>query len=168
MRSVRRVHPIKVLSRQAILVAALLLAAAGPAQAQAIKKYITPDGRTIYSDVPVPGAREVGQVAVPPQVDSESYRQADESARIDKEQAQEFSQRAAQANERRERIRAAEQRLAEARATLTNGEEPLPGERIGTAGGASRLTEAYFERQRANQQAVDQAEKNLEAVRAEP
>lgn len=153
--------------RSACLVAVLLVVAVGSVGAQTIRKYVTPDGRTIYSDVPVPGAREVGEVAPPRQVDPESRRRAQESAQSGAERAQELSQQRAESQEQRERIRAAERQLEEARARLANGKEPLPSERIGTAGGASRLNEAYFERQRANQQAVEEAQKRLDEIRAE-
>ena len=39
-----------------LIAAAVCLAAGGVAHAQALKKYITPDGKTVYSDTPVPGA----------------------------------------------------------------------------------------------------------------
>ena len=42
------------------------------------------------------------------------------------------------------------------------GEEPLPGERLGTAGGNSRLTDAYFERQKGLEATVAAAKKRVE------
>ena len=36
---------------------ALLACVAGSAAAQPVKKYVTPEGKVIYSDQPVPGAR---------------------------------------------------------------------------------------------------------------
>ncbi len=152
----------------ACLAASILLIATGVAGAQAIKKYVTPDGRVIYSDVPIPDAREVGRVGPAPPVDPEARRQAEEAARASAERAQEATQRSQDAGARQERIRQAEQRLEEAKAALASGKEPLPGERIGTAGGASRLTEAYFKRQAANERAVENAQKALEAALAAP
>jgi len=155
----------------AVFFASLLLAVSGVAGAQAIKKYVTPDGKTIYSDQPVPGAREVGVVAPPPEVSPEQRRAAEEAARRNSQRSDEADQRASEqeggAMSRRDRIRAAEKALADAKRTLEQGKEPLPGERKGTAGGASRLTEAYFQRQKQNEQAVNQAQKNLDAARSE-
>jgi hypothetical protein len=41
----------------------------------------------------------------------------------------------------------AQNALAQALADQTAGKEPLPGERLGTAGGGSRLSPSYFSRQ---------------------
>ena len=55
--------------------------------------------------------------------------------------------------------RAALQRAEEARKT---GEEPLPGERQGTAKGRSRLNDAYWARQKRLERDVVQAQRRLE------
>ena len=60
----------------------------------------------------------------------------------------------------------ATQALAQARAQLESGKEPLPGERTGTAGGGSRLNESYFARQQANEEAVAKAQARLDAATA--
>ena len=157
--------------RLTVLLAALLLIICGVAGAQAIKKYVTPDGKIIYSDEPVPGASEVGVVAPPPEVTPEQRRAAEEAARRNSQLSNEADQRASEQADgelsRRDRIRAAEKALENAKRTLQDGKEPMPGERKGTAGGASRLTEAYFQRQQANEQAVKQAQQNLDAARAQ-
>ena len=149
----------------------LLLVASGSAAAQEIKKYVTPDGKIIYSDEPVPGAREVGTVAPPPEVSPEERRAAERAANREAKQAEEALQRSSESTDedlsRREKIRAAEKQLEDAKRTLEQGKEPLPGERKGTAGGASRLTEAYFERQRANELAVQKAQKKLNSALSE-
>jgi len=64
------------------------------------------------------------------------------------------------------KVQAAEQALRNAEAARAAGKEPLEGERIGTAGGASRLSEAYDERQRRLDEAVVKARSELEAARA--
>jgi hypothetical protein len=63
-------------------------------------------------------------------------------------------------------VEAATQALAQARAQLETGKEPLPGERTGTAGGGSRLNDSYWARQAANEQAVAQAQARLDAATA--
>ena len=155
-------------TRIAFAAALFFLVTAGIAEAQGVRKFITPDGRTIYSDTPIPGAREVGEVAPPRQVDPEARGEADDTARRQAERAAEADRRLEDAAERRERIRAAEQRLEDARRALENGKEPLPGERKGTAGGASRLTNAYFQRQQENERAVVEAQKKLDELRSRP
>jgi hypothetical protein len=56
---------------------------------------------------------------------------------------------------------AAQKALDEARRKREEGLEPRPGERIGTVSGKSRLTEAYFERQKALEEEVRAAEQRL-------
>ena len=153
-------------SRRAFLAASICLIATGFAGAQAIKKFVTPDGRVIYSDVPIEGAREVGRLDPAPEVEPEVRREAEAAGRRRGEQAESAVQRSQVTIARQEKIRQAERRLADAKAALENGKEPLPGERRGTAGGASRLTEAYFQRQESNERAVEKAQKDLDAVLA--
>ena len=144
----------------------LLLLTAAVLQAQEIKKYITPDGKTIYSDVPIPGAREAGAVAPPPEVDPEARTQAEEAAREEARRAEEIGRRSQEESSGRASIDEAEKQLQNARNALASGKEPLPGERKGTTDGASRLTDAYYNRQRANEQAVRDAQRLLDAARA--
>lgn len=153
--------------RFASVAASLLLLTASIAEAQVAKKYVTPDGKIIYSDVPVPGAREVGEVAAPRRLDPQGSNSTEETTPRDTQRVSEAEKRANEDAAREERIREAEAQLEIARDELANGKEPLPGERIGTAGGNSRLTDAYFERQEANQRAVTQAQKELDAARAD-
>ena len=154
------------LARFAFVAASFLLVTGEIAEAQGVKKYITPDGKTIYSDTPIPGAREAGEVAPPPAVDPEARSKAQEAARSEAQRAEEAGRRSQQDAARQERIQAAEQQLESARSKLANGKEPLPGERQGTAGGASRLTEAYYQRQQANERAVVEAQRKLDAARS--
>jgi hypothetical protein len=148
------------------IAALLLLVTASIAEAQVARKYITPDGKTIYSDVPVPGAREVGEVAAPKKLDPEARSNAERAERSEEERPKGEEKRLQEDSTQQDRIRAAEAQLESARNTLANGQEPLPGERTGTAGGRSRLNDAYYERQQANERAVEQAQKDLDAARA--
>lgn len=151
-----------------VSIAALLLAGAGIAQAQGVKKYVTPDGRTIYSDVPVPGARAVGEITPPPPIEQSSQDSDDENADNDAEQLKQLERRMAERSAREARIKAAEADLEDARETLANGKDPLQEERIGIAGGGTRLTEAYYQRQQDNERAVKEAEEMLKTLRARP
>jgi hypothetical protein len=153
-------------ARTILVAAAVCLAFGGVAQAQAVKKYITPDGKTVYSDTPVPGAKEVGEVKAPPKVAPADRSQAEAAAQRDAKDAQALDKRLEQRSVQQNRVAAAEAKLEEAKRTLAEGKEPLPGERKGTAGGASRLTDEYWQRQKANQQAVDNAQRALDAAQA--
>jgi flagellar motility protein MotE (MotC chaperone) len=148
---------------QSILIAVgVLLALGGVAQAQTVKKYITPDGKTVYSDSPIPGAREVGEIKAPPRLDSGSSPRTQGAARSEAQQVEALDKRLQQQAAQRDRIGALEDKLEEAKKTLAEGKEPLPGERKGIVGAGTRLTDAYWDRQKANQKAVDNAQRALD------
>jgi hypothetical protein len=148
---------------QSILIAVgVFLALGGVAQAQTVKKYITPDGKTVYSDSPIPGAREVGEIKAPPRLDSGASPQTQGLTRKEAEEAKAIDKRLEQQGVERDRIAALEEKLDEAKRKLADGKEPLPGERKGIVGAGTRLTDAYWDRQKANQQAVDNAQRALD------
>ena len=60
------------------------------------------------------------------------------------------------------RLQAAYEQLKKAEAAREAGKEPLPGERLGTATGASRLTDEYWARQKSLEAAVEAARKQVE------
>jgi hypothetical protein len=142
----------------------LLFALLAPAAAQTVYRYVTPDGRTIFSDQPVPGAKLQGTVTPPaPPAGAGAPVESRMPVATDKPPADNRAQRLREATVE---VEAATQALAQARARLDTGKEPLPGERTGTAGGGSRLNEAYWARQAANEQAVAQAQARLDAATA--
>ena len=141
-----------------IIAAALLLQ---PAMAQTLYKSTLPDGRIVYGDKPAPDAVKVeetrpdvskGGIGGVTQREQEALKEM-EKARLQREGGA-------------DKVRAAEQALRNAEAARAAGKEPLSGERIGTAGGASRLNEAYDDRQRKLEEAVEKARRELEAARA--
>ncbi len=138
---------------------ALLAALAGVAFAETYR-YVYPDGRVVYSDKPVPGARLQGEVAPPPPPGAAPPAPQKGAPKPPGEDP--VAARLRLRAEADEQVRQAEQALAQARAQLASGVEPLPGERTGTASGGSRLNEAYDARQRANGQAVAAAQARLE------
>lgn len=148
----------------AIAAACALLAA--PALAQKLQKYQTPDGKIVYSDRPVPGARLVDEIVPPPPPDPKAVEAAraaarKEGERADKAVGQRLDKQAAAQSDAESAAAALEQ----AKKRLEAGREPLPGERLGTAGGQSRLTDEYFARQRANEAAVAEAQARLDKAR---
>jgi hypothetical protein len=140
---------------------AIAALAVRPAAAQVLFKSTMPDGRIVYSDKPQPDAVKVEETR--PDISKRGIggttsREQDalkelETARLKREGGGEV-------------VRAAEQALRDAEAARAAGKEPLPGERIGTAGGASRLNEAYFDRQRKLDEAVEKARRALDAARS--
>ena len=144
-----------------MLLAAVM--AALPAAAQTLFKSTMPDGKVIYGDKPVPGAAKVEQTAAPPPPATkgaapQAAREADAVRKLEGERAQ---GEAAQ-----DRVRAAEKALADAEARLAGGKEPLPDERIGIASGKSRLNDAYWERQKSLEAAVEKARRDLDNAKA--
>src|SRR5262245_38864900 len=143
----------------------LLLSLAGAVAAQTVYRYVTPDGRTIFSDQPVPGAKLQGTVAPPAPPSSQPApppRNSDARPSAPAESPGEA--RVQRLREATAEVEAATQDLAQARAALDAGKEPLPGERTGTATGGSRLNEAYWARQAANEEAVRRAQARLDAA----
>jgi len=113
-----------------------------------------PDGRVIYGEQPVAGAKKVEEIipqtgrpasaARQPRPSAAAEARARISARRDDERKQKIKQ--ASSSSRTPRLR---------RQPARN----FAGERQGTAGGASRLNEAYDERQKALEDAVINARK---------
>jgi len=140
------------------LIALLLFA---PAAAQVFYKSTMPDGRVVYGDKPADGAAKVEETRPDIKkggIGGTTQREKDaldelERARLKREGGGEL-------------VRSAEQALKNAEAARAAGKEPLPGERIGTAGGASRLSESYFDRQRKLDEAVEGARRELEKARS--
>lgn len=140
----------------------LLFGLAGAVAAQTVYRYVTPDGRTIFSDQPVPGAKLQGTVAPPappsgPPPTSSDTRRAAPAEPPGEARVQRLRDATAE-------VEAATQDLSQARLRLDAGKEPLPGERTGTATGGSRLNDSYWARQAANEDAVRKAQARLDAA----
>ena len=133
-----------------------------PVSGQTLYKSIMPDGRVVYGDRAEPGAvkvetskpdtKKTGVQVIRPGAEGEV--QSMEAAR---------KQEDAKVDQKRQ----AEEAVRKAEAALANGKEPLPGERIGTAGGASRLNDAYWERQKKLKEDLVNARDNLNRLRIE-
>ena len=136
-----------------------------PAAAQTLYKSTLPDGRVIYGETPVTGAANVeaiqpdtskgglGGTAGGTTASQREKLENMEKARLERERGQNKVQEAAKA-------------LKEAEDARDTGKEPYENERIGTAGGNSRLTDAYFERQRRLEAAAENARRKLDEARA--
>ena len=143
-------------------IAALALMSIAPAWAQVIYKSTMPDGRVIYGEKAAPGAKKVEEIV--PQTGKTGVGGA--ATQGEKQQLQQRENARQKDEARQQEIRAAEQVLQEAEAARMAGGEPLPGERQGTTGGASRLSESYFERQKSLEEAVNAARKRLEELKS--
>jgi hypothetical protein len=141
-----------------IVAAALLLQ---PAVAQTLYKSTLPDGRVVYGDKPAPDAVKVeetrpdikkGGIGGTTPREVEALKEL-EKARLQREGGE-------------DKVTAAEQALRNAEAARAAGKEPLESERLGTAGGASRITDAYYERQKKLDADVEQARRELDQLRS--
>jgi len=139
----------------------LALVLALQAGAQTLYKSTLPDGRVVYGDKPDPAAvksepikpdtKKIG--VVPPTSRETATLNELERARLKREGGD-------------SRTRTADEALQKAQAALEAGKEPLPGERTGTAGGASRLNDDYFKRQKKLEDAVENARREVERARS--
>src|SRR5689334_9790700 len=145
--------------RNALLLALALMLQ--PVAAQTVYKSTLPDGRVIYGDKPDPAAAKVEQ-----SVPDTSNRGIGGTTPREAEALRDMGSARAARESSDERVRAAQKALQEAEAARAAGKEPLPGERIGTAGGGSRLNEAYDARQRSLDDAVERARRDLEQARS--
>jgi Domain of unknown function (DUF4124) len=148
------------------ILACVTLTFAAAASAQNIYRYVFPDGRVVYSDSPVPGAKLQGTVTPAPPPMSPPPGAAE---RPGSPSGASKDQGSAAPDDRVARLAAADREvqdatraLEDAKARVAAGQEPLPGERTGTAGGMSRLNEDYWARQQSLKDAVAAAQANLD------
>lgn len=144
------------------IVALALVLAPVLVAADTVYKYQRLDGKVVYSDVPLRGAKLIGRfelVPAPPVPRTESARPARRAVTDPDELAR---QRVQDLDAADAAIRAAEQALKDAEERQQAGVEPMAGERLGNVGGRSRLTPDYFERQRALAAEVDAARARLD------
>lgn len=144
--------------RAVALLAALL---AATASAQTAFRYVTPEGRVIYSDQPVPGARLEATIAPPAPV-SPAPAGAPRLSESEEALLRDSDRRFRRLNELTDQIQIASRDFGAANAALQAGVEPLEGERIGTYAGRARLNDAYWGRQEANQRAVAETQARLD------
>ena len=132
-----------------------------PAAAQTLYKSTMPDGRVLYSDKPAPGAAKVEPI----QPDTSKGGLGGTTTR-QPETLQDMEKARMQREAGQDKVQKATQALKNAEAARDIGKEPREGERIGTAGGASRLTDSYLERQRGLEEAVERARRKLDEARS--
>ena len=138
----------------------VLVAALCPqlAAAQANYKSTMPDGKVIYGDKPVPGAVKVDQLKAP-STKGVTVSTPQDAAALRQMEKSRTTREVSSAT-----VRAAEDAFRKAEAALAAGKEPQEGDRIGTASGAQRFSDAYWERQKRLAADLDKARANLEQV----
>jgi len=142
------------------IVAVLLAVSPVLAAAEIVYKYQRPDGTLVYSDSPVKNAKLIARFDLPPAPPAADPGQGDSPQRSASKADEE--RRALALDEAYSQIEAAGQALKKAEERQQQAVEPLPGERLGNAGGHSRLAPGYFARQRAIAAEVDAARADLD------
>ncbi|GAB3554356.1 hypothetical protein GCM10027343_42300 [Noviherbaspirillum agri] len=140
-----------------------------------VYRQVTSDGRIVYSDKPIPGAK-IDETIVP---DPETNVWTPETGKppVVPPRAERTSVSKVPSIPAPGKVRTlgdadadvirAEMMLEDAKKRQEEGVEPLPGERSGLVTGKSRLNEAYWERQRALAQETAEAESMVRKARNE-
>ena len=147
-------------------IAAAVIASAfvsGAAHAGEVYKYRMPDGKILYTSQ-VSTSGKLLEV-LPEPAPAPKVIEAERLKKLTREQEQltnAVAKRLATLDAVEAEIKAAMRALEAAKAAADAGVEPLPGERLGTVSGKSRLTEGYWERQRELRQAVEATRQRLD------
>jgi hypothetical protein len=156
------------------LIAFLLVAWSGAVLAQApMYRSTMPDGKTVVSDRPMPGAAKVEEMKTSQgnyAPGSPVAKPATPSGPAPKSAAPvpappKPATRSAKAAEAEAELRAAQANYDAAVARAEKGRVETEGDRQGTAKGGARLTEDYEKRQQGLKAAVDAAQERLDAAR---
>jgi len=125
------------------------------AEVSQVYRWLDRDGTPVYSDSPPPRgtAHRVYLIRTEPGAQSDSDAPATKEC--------DGASLAKRASTHRENVAEAQARLSRVRERKEAGREPLPGERLGNAGGGSRLTPGYFARQDVLETQLKEAEAAL-------
>jgi Domain of unknown function (DUF4124) len=143
-----------------MLAALITCATVASAHAQTVYKSTMPDGKVIYGEKPTPGAKRVDEITPPPPKTGMTTLTPQEAARVE-QMSKERAKESANASNQQAQLDEARRQLKQAEAGREAAREPLPGERTGLAGGGSRLNEAYEQRQKNLDAALEAARKRV-------
>jgi hypothetical protein len=132
----------------ALLAGLLLACAAGGAAAQAVYKSTMKDGKIVYGEKPAPNAVKVEQMGVTTRPMSSGESPSSAPTESQQRMLQDGQNRQQNIQQAQAELQNAQQELQAAQQAMQSGVEPLEGERVGTAGGGGRFTDAYQQRQR--------------------
>jgi hypothetical protein len=140
-------------------------------------RQVMPDGRIVYSDKKIKGARLDDTLAIDPESNGKSWkaesgRRFTPPPRVERTQIQRVPTipplgKRKTLDEAEADVIKSEMLLEDAKKRQQAGVEPLPGERTGIVGGGSRLNEHYAARQKALAREVAEAETMLQRSRGE-
>lgn len=137
------------------------------AAAETIYQSVGPAGEVTFSDQKPADAVEVKELRVAPEPAPEAtHASRQRTQRMIEEAEKSQQQRDAAKEQKQAELEAARQRVKTAEANLKEAEEVREGDRLGTAGGGSRLTPAYFDRVEAAKAELEAARKALKDARS--
>jgi hypothetical protein len=138
------------------------------AQGGFLYKSTMPDGKVIYGDGPMPGAVKVEKTRPDTSKKGITAATPKEKEALRRMEAERASTGAANPQAQAQTYSPAqlEAKMRELEADREKGKEPLAGERIGTASGGSRFTDAYWERQKRLDQELASIRKEIERARS--
>jgi len=155
----------------AIVFAAVAAFAAPYVAAQTVYKSTLSNGHVVYGTKPEKSAARVEKLAPAAPIVEVDPEAAAALRQLEKTQGAELDQRVAARKAARTRaeveIAAAEDAVGRAEQSLASGREPLPGERVSTVDGGSRLSEAHFDRIQGLEEDVKAAKERLDRARRE-
>ena len=147
------------------LLIAVLVAVPCLAVAQSIYKVQTPDGSILFTDTPPPGSKILEERSAKPTPrisgTSTTSRPAVRSVPIGPAGVGASPRSPSSIDAAMQEVTSAEAAVQVAKRRLELGREPLPGERLGLAGGGSRLTPEYEARVAGLEREVADAEARL-------
>ena len=126
--------------------------------AEPVYKSVMPDGKVLYGNAPVPGAKKVEKMTTNTQNSGVQVSTPEQQQAVNRRE----SVRQDEATRRAVEIEEAKKALAQAEAEVKAGKEPKQGELTGNARGGTRLNEEYAARQKLLEENVQAARKRLE------
>ncbi len=149
------------------ILATLLLTSACHVLAETAIRSVDEQGNVTFSDTPVSGAVQQEEISINAPAPSEQELQEAQQREEKLQNAADFqgSVPAPDTPDPAARRKAAMEKLRDTEKRYQEAVRVGPGDRIGTASGGSRLTEAYQQRVRDARAAVDRARKELQDIR---
>jgi hypothetical protein len=145
--------------------------------ATTLYRQVLPDGRVVYSDKPVKGAKLDDTLTVDPESNGKSWKSESgkrptlpsraERTAVQRVPSIPLLNKRKTFDQAEADVIKAEMLLEDAKKQQQAGVEPLPGERTGNVGGGSRLNERYEARQKVLASEVAEAEAMLQRSRNE-
>ena len=145
--------------------AAITVLAVCQASAENVYRSVDEQGNVTFSDRPVQGAQQQEQINIQTTSPTPEQRRQTRQRETALQKAAGEKGAGSRAARRASEQKAARQAVEDAEKRLEEAARVREGDRIGTAGGGSRLKPGYHERVRAAEDALEQARKDAERLR---